>query len=721
MGRFARPSLLALLLVTLSHSAAAFQDDELARHVTPEELPVRVLDATDSFHGLSEKEKLYAHWMGVASWLGSMVTFDQVSAESPALLEMFQRLYSKDRIALRKAATRRGVSDKELRWLRQYAACFYSNMGNYLSFGDTKFIPRISREQFAIVVDAAARLADPVDTRLLELWSTHARRIYSLGPDERQLGIGSEGRSNYYGENVTSEDIALVKAFMVERKLEAWNTRLFKDDASGVLTVRIAAAKERTVGPIAYKGNLIILEYGDHAAIMKRVAWAFGKALPYAANAHQRKMIESYIAHFQSGEIRQHKAAMEYWVKDVGPVVETNIGFIETYRDPIGVRAEWEGFVAIVNKEQTKHCTALVEQAPPFISRLPWGPGFEKDAFSKPDFTSLDVLAFANSGIPAGINIPNYDDIRQNLGFKNVSLGNVLSSGGTSKARITFLADSDQELYRTLTRPAFKVQVGLHELLGHGSGKLLEQRADGSFNFDRKLLNPVTNQSVASWYKPGQSWGSVFSTISSSFEECRAEAVGLYLSLDPEILRIFGHEGRAAADVTYINWLLMARSGLAALPYFNPDKGRWGQAHVWARFALMNVMLRDGNGMLKIEKNDAGDWLITLDRKRIATDGKRAIGAFLQKLNVYKATANFAAGKALYDDYTLVDERFLEIRNYALSKRKARHIWTQPVTDLDEQGNVVLRTYPGTYQGVIDSFLDRFAFLASRALSTTGR
>jgi hypothetical protein len=32
----------------------------------------------------------------------------------------------------------------------------------------------------------------------------------------------------------------------------------------------------------------------------------------------------------------------------------------------------------------------------------------------------------------------------------------------------------------------------------------------------------------SSWYKPGQSWNSVLGECSSSFEECRAEAVALY-------------------------------------------------------------------------------------------------------------------------------------------------------------------------------------------------
>ena len=92
------------------------------------------------------------------------------------------------------------------------------------------------------------------------------------------------------------------------------------------------------------------------------------------------------------------------------------------------------------------------------------------------------------------------DDIRQSEGFKNVSLGNVLSAG-YKDTKVTFLSPEDAELYTQLKAPSFEVQVGLHELLGHGSGKLFQRKADGTFNFDQdNVKHSETGASITKWF-----------------------------------------------------------------------------------------------------------------------------------------------------------------------------------------------------------------------------
>ena len=113
-----------------------------------------------------------------------------------------------------------------------------------------------------------------------------------------------------------------------------------------------------------------------------------------------------------------------------------------------------------------------------------------------------------------------------------MSLGNIINAKKSSTEKARFIADEDQALFLR-ENEAFSVQVGLHELLGHGSGLLFceTRNKDGSssFNFDRSLTLPGTQECVKSWYKPGETWSGVFSTLSNSYEECRAECVGLYL------------------------------------------------------------------------------------------------------------------------------------------------------------------------------------------------
>lgn len=83
-----------------------------------------------------------------------------------------------------------------------------------------------------------------------------------------------------------------------------------------------------------------------------------------------------------------------------------------------------------------------------------------------------------------------------------MSLGNVLSASSSSE-KITFLTEADEAVFREWRGKSFEVQVAIHELLGHGSGKLLKETAEGKASF-----RPWLSQRWGEGERGGERWDS---------------------------------------------------------------------------------------------------------------------------------------------------------------------------------------------------------------------
>jgi len=232
------------------------------------------------------------------------------------------------------------------------------------------------------------------------------------------------------------------------------------------------------------------------------------------------------------------------------------------------------------------------------------------------------------------------------------------------------------------------------------------------------MIMHVANKPITTWYKPQQTWGGVFGSVASSYEECRAECVAMALSCDFEILKIFGFgDGKEnidgeAGEVLYAAYLSMARAGIASLEMWDPKSRKWGQAHSQARFSILRCFLDAGEDFCKLDysKEDLSDLVIKLDRSKITTIGRKAVEAYLQKLHVYKSTADVETGTKLYHDMTHVDDVFWgkSVRDEVLRNKQPRKVFVQANTVLDEKtGRVALVEYDPTLEGMIKSYAER--------------
>jgi dipeptidyl-peptidase-3 len=255
----------------------------------------------------------------------------QVSPESEPIYDFLVTLHTKFNGDWSKVQKESGLSDEDFKQFLNYAAQFLGNAGNYKSFGDVKFVPRFEPSQLKALA--------AITPETLKLYEKFQDRIFADETVEKMhLGYPPEHLSTYYPEspNITKDEVSAVSDFLEAKKLLPENTRIKKTQDGFEVLIASAQSNPSSAdrdlpesewtleGSLA--GKKLKLVFGDHAKEMETIVSAIEKAEQYAANDTQKQMLIKYAQTFRTGSLEAFLDSQRFWIRDKGPVVETDIG-----------------------------------------------------------------------------------------------------------------------------------------------------------------------------------------------------------------------------------------------------------------------------------------------------------------------------------------------------------------------------------------------------------
>ncbi|OJJ42596.1 hypothetical protein ASPZODRAFT_105021 [Penicilliopsis zonata CBS 506.65] len=638
----------------------------------------------------------------------------QVSPESPGIFDFIMDLYHACDGKWDTLVTDYSITPEELEGFLEYAAMFLCNLGNFYGEGDQKFVPNLTADALQRIAGISPTAQERLDEIIGPL----------LAVPPFNLGYPSKSaQSAYYLGSMAQEEIALVSEAMSKHSVGPENTRVQKLIKEGKPVYHVLQASAETGAPangLYELANNMFLIRGDHSVELSMVCSNLARALKYASNHRQTRFLEAYIESFRTGSQEAYQESQKAWVMDVSARVENMIGFIESYRDPAGIRSEWEAMIGIADPDETARLKRFVERSTCFIRQLPWavdgvndgkGP-FEKTLFEAPDFTSVHALAVCGSVVFEAANLPNYEYIRETCGFKNIVLANRLCVNHNPRLSMPWITPSELMHFQKSTHLVRFLTTAIHELIGHGTGILLSETAPGIYNFDEQSppLSPLSGSPVASHYALGQTWTSVFGHLAGTVEECRAILVSEYLMDNKELLSIFGYTDASEVtvdDLLYTTYLNIGVDGLQALEHYSFESKSWGQVHHQAHFSIMKHLLQDGGGVIHISQDlDSSSLTVHVDRSKIASHGKPSLGRYLCRLHIWRCTADFAACRDFYEPLCAVEGLYEQWRQIVCSKPRPRWKFVQPNTFVDGD-TVEVKVYEESNRGIIQSWAER--------------
>lgn len=232
-------------------------------------------------------------------------------------------------------------------------------------------MPRISKESLAKLA-SLSKTASGIFSRIKE--PMFAETSSSLGAP------GPYTQTAYYlGDEclASREDVNAISTIVEENAILPENTRLRRCDTGGKSRYEILQASiEEDEYVLRSKDKTSTISQvrivkGDHKEQLEQVCHYLQEALEHTSNPTQQLMLERIHGSFLTGDLRDYKEGQKIRITDKAPAIETVMGFVEPYRDPLGVRAEFEGIVGIADTAETSRLHRLAGIADSLVCRLP--------------------------------------------------------------------------------------------------------------------------------------------------------------------------------------------------------------------------------------------------------------------------------------------------------------------------------------------------------------
>ena len=575
-----------------------FADLEILRYQVP------------GFESLSLKQKQLLYHLSEAALMGRDILFDQNGRYNLAIRRTLEAIYTDykgDR------------ENPEFKALETYLKRVWFSSGIHHHYALDKFQPEFSAEFFMNClhqVDASKlplQKGENVDQLLAKL----ARVMFdpsimpkrSVQSGDADLILASS--NNYDGGGINQQE---VEAFYAQMK-----------------------QGQDTIAPISYGLNSrLVKENGEVKEQVWKVGGLYGEAIehivaelqaaiPFAENDAQKAIIEKLIAYYQTGDLKTFDAYSILWVEDTASEVDFVNGFIETYGDPLGMKASWESTVNFINKEATTRTKIISDNAQWFEDHSPVDARFKKEEVKGVSAKVITVAMLGGDCYPAtpiGINLPNADWIRRDHGSKSVTIENITeaydkAAQGNGFGEEFIWSDTERTLIKQYGFESDNLHTDLHECLGHGSGKLL----------------PGTDPDALKAY-------------SSTLEEARADLFALYYMADAKITELGLLPNEEAYKAAYYKYIMNGLMTQLVRIELGKDVT---EAHMRNRQLIAKWAYEQGKAdkVIEISERDGKHYIVVNDYAKL----RELFGKLLAEVQRIKSEGDYAAGKALVENY----------------------------------------------------------------------